>query len=282
MTEAGQSRKFLLHDNTSAHIFTLTITHLELEDKGTYWCVRRGNSSSDIYRTKIHLDIKPELTCELGQNVSIQCHYNQELRSSVKFLCKELNSSDCAEGGVKITSADPQTDRVSLSDDASAGVFTVTIAGLKEEDSGTYWCGGSTGLEHVLISSVDLDIFQDAESSHDSSTPMKPKKVTTKTQLDNTTNSVTSVVLILPPPSSESGNFVLSISSVAVGILLFGVILYSFLRWTRKKRDRGSSAEVKEGDNTRTTRRLKTSKIIQTLTIKHPLFTRLLNYPQTH
>ncbi|XP_036439325.1 polymeric immunoglobulin receptor-like [Colossoma macropomum] len=208
--EAGQSRKFLLHDNTSAHIFTLNITHLELEDKGTYWCVRRGNSSSDIYRTKIHLDIKPELTCELGQNVSIQCHYNQELRNSVKFLCKEQNSSDCAEGGVKITSANPQTDRVSLSDDASAGVFTVTIAGLKQEDSGTYWCGGSTGLEHVLISSVDLNIFRDAKSSHNLSRPTKPK------------NQSATVVLTLPSPSTP-----------------------------KSESDRGSSAEVKDGDNTR-------------------------------
>ena len=49
----------MLHDNTSAHIFTLTITRLELEDKGTYWCVRRGNSSSDNYRTKIQLYVKP-------------------------------------------------------------------------------------------------------------------------------------------------------------------------------------------------------------------------------
>ncbi|KAL7855502.1 hypothetical protein AOLI_G00191060 [Acnodon oligacanthus] len=256
--EGRQSSRFLLHDNTSAHIFTLNITQLDLEDKGTYWCVRRGNSSSDICRTKIQLDVKPELTCELGQNVSIQCHYNPELRNSVKFLCKGQNTLDCAERGVKITSEQPKMGPLSLSDDASAGVFTVTIAGLKEEDSGTYWCGGSTGLEHVFISSVDLDIFQDAEPSRGFSKPTKPKdRFTTKTQLDSSTNSVhnvTFVVLTLPSPltpKSESGNFVLSISSVAVGILLFGVITYSFLRWTQKKRARGSSAEVEGGNNTR-------------------------------
>ena len=78
--EAGQSRKFLLHDNTSAHIFTLTITHLELEDKGTYWCVRRGNSSSDIYGTTIQLDIKP------GEHFVIK--YND--LKSVKLTADEL------------------------------------------------------------------------------------------------------------------------------------------------------------------------------------------------
>ncbi|XP_036413758.1 uncharacterized protein LOC118798429 [Colossoma macropomum] len=62
--------------------------------------------------------------------------------------------SSCDKGGVKVSSEKNRTDRFSLSDDAPAGVFTVTITDLREEDSGTYWCG-----EESLGSSIYTEVY---------------------------------------------------------------------------------------------------------------------------
>ena len=75
-------------------------------------------------------------------SVSIKCSYRGESTGNDgKFLCMGQQLSSCDKGGVKVSSEKNRTGRFSLSDDAPAGVFTVTITDLREEDSGTYWCG---------------------------------------------------------------------------------------------------------------------------------------------
>ncbi|XP_056625576.1 CMRF35-like molecule 5 [Triplophysa dalaica] len=47
--------RFSLTDNSTAHIFTVTITDLRLSDEGTYWCsIKTGFGRNDDY-TEVHL-----------------------------------------------------------------------------------------------------------------------------------------------------------------------------------------------------------------------------------
>ncbi|XP_043101370.1 uncharacterized protein LOC122349400 [Puntigrus tetrazona] len=47
----------------------------------------------------------------------------------------------CVRDGVRVSSSNRINHRFSLTEETSAGVFTVKIRDLREEDSGKYWCG---------------------------------------------------------------------------------------------------------------------------------------------
>ncbi|XP_062395595.1 CMRF35-like molecule 9 [Sardina pilchardus] len=60
-TEAGQTKaitgRFSLHDDTTAGVFTVTITGLTAKDSGQYWCgIKTGFGKRDVY-TKIQLQV---------------------------------------------------------------------------------------------------------------------------------------------------------------------------------------------------------------------------------
>ncbi|XP_062388583.1 uncharacterized protein LOC134077168 [Sardina pilchardus] len=72
-TEAGQTRaingRFSLHDDTTAGVFTVTITGLTAEDSGQYWCgVKTGFGKYDVY-AEVKLNVKKEVcsTLKTGQ-----------------------------------------------------------------------------------------------------------------------------------------------------------------------------------------------------------------------
>ncbi|XP_051742600.1 CMRF35-like molecule 5 isoform X2 [Ctenopharyngodon idella] len=55
---AAKDERFSLTDNTTTHIFTVTITDLRIDDQGQYWCaVRTGLGKYDDYM-EIYLEIK--------------------------------------------------------------------------------------------------------------------------------------------------------------------------------------------------------------------------------
>uniref|UniRef100_A0A673KJN4 Si:ch211-114l13.12 n=1 Tax=Sinocyclocheilus rhinocerous TaxID=307959 RepID=A0A673KJN4_9TELE len=192
------NERFSLTDNKTARIFTVTITDLRTEDQGKYWCgVKTGFGSYD-YKREIYLEIKhgkseytvcvliyeqtnitlkySKVICQRSvcvcdsivscaercrEHLKITCRYENELKDNVKFICKASSTSFCEKSAIKVSSEKHSNGRFSLSDNASAGVFTVTIAGLTEEDSGIYWCAAvQRGQEHKnkWISVTDLNI----------------------------------------------------------------------------------------------------------------------------
>ncbi|XP_041961239.1 CMRF35-like molecule 1 isoform X1 [Alosa sapidissima] len=61
-TKAGQTKaingRFSLHDDTTAGVFTVTITGLTAEDSGQYWCgVKTGVGRYDVF-TEVELNVK--------------------------------------------------------------------------------------------------------------------------------------------------------------------------------------------------------------------------------
>ncbi|XP_062388102.1 uncharacterized protein LOC134076855 [Sardina pilchardus] len=87
------------------------------------------------------------VTRYVGQSAVIRCSYDKQYGSKSKYLCR----GECPVIGGKdipISTEAGQTKaikgRFSLHDDTTAGVFTVTITGLTEGDSGQYWCGVKT------------------------------------------------------------------------------------------------------------------------------------------
>ncbi|RXN36969.1 polymeric immunoglobulin receptor-like protein [Labeo rohita] len=158
----AEDDRFSLTDYKTANIFTVTITDLRTEDQGKYWCgIQTGWLKFDDF-TQIHLEIKPvsQVSGVTGKHVDIPCQYD-ELKNDVKFICKGSETSLCEKSAIKVTSKKNSNGRFSLSDNASARVFTVTIADLTEKDSGIYWCGAvqrGQGHKNKWISVTDLKI----------------------------------------------------------------------------------------------------------------------------
>ncbi|XP_026138247.1 polymeric immunoglobulin receptor-like [Carassius auratus] len=266
VVESGSSardERFSLTDNRTAHIFTVTITDLRTEDHGQYWCgIERWNL--DDFK-EILLDIKhvsrvPGFT---GQHLNISCHYESELKNDVKFICKGSDPSVCEKSAIRASSEIKSYGRVSLSDNESAGVFTVTITDLTEEDSGIYWCGAAQREqehENKWISVIDLNI---SAGTSESASP-KPTTTTTtaschtskaKTQDTSSSRPVTysssssstspsstspSVSMFFShnevSPKPQPGLTPIIIMVMVLGMLTgFGLSFFMYLRWRQKK-----------------------------------------------
>ncbi|XP_025846958.2 natural cytotoxicity triggering receptor 2-like [Vulpes vulpes] len=77
-----------------------------------------------------------------GQTLSVTCRYPPKgWPYQRKGWCKEVSPSKCTR---LVSSSSPhklvQASRFSIWDNPSTGLFIVTMIGLKEEDSGYYWC----------------------------------------------------------------------------------------------------------------------------------------------
>uniref|UniRef100_A0A452RJP2 Ig-like domain-containing protein n=1 Tax=Ursus americanus TaxID=9643 RepID=A0A452RJP2_URSAM len=91
-----------------------------------------------------------------GQTLSVSCQYPPKgWPYERKGWCKELSAFKCTR---LVTTSSPgrlvQASRFSIWDNPSAGLFTVTMTGLKEEDSGHYWCR----IYHASSNSVSKSI----------------------------------------------------------------------------------------------------------------------------
>uniref|UniRef100_A0A8C1XUI9 Ig-like domain-containing protein n=1 Tax=Cyprinus carpio TaxID=7962 RepID=A0A8C1XUI9_CYPCA len=141
--------RLILKDDVTASVFTGSITALTAEDAGKYWCAVTLETELNYLHTHLMVIMNEELnlTKYEGDDVSIQCKHQDE---DQKSFCKAHEASMCVKDGVSLETI--RDDRFSFSDEASAGVFTVNITDLREEDSGIYWCG-----DHV-ITEVHLNI----------------------------------------------------------------------------------------------------------------------------
>uniref|UniRef100_A0A8C0YG77 Ig-like domain-containing protein n=1 Tax=Cyprinus carpio carpio TaxID=630221 RepID=A0A8C0YG77_CYPCA len=144
--------RLTLKDDVTASVFTGSITALTPEDAGKYWCAVTLETELNYLHTHLMVIMNEELnlTKYEGDDVSIQCKHQDE---DQKSFCKAHEASMCVKDGVSLETI--RDDRFSFSDEASAGVFTVNITDLREEDSGIYWCGA-----HV-ITEVHLNIKRD-------------------------------------------------------------------------------------------------------------------------
>ncbi|XP_046732410.1 polymeric immunoglobulin receptor isoform X2 [Silurus meridionalis] len=83
-----------------------------------------------------------EQTVLEGQSITIPCHYSPEYTLNVKYWCQGSMKDFCTS---LARTDQPQSDRITIADDPTQYVFTVTMRDLKEQDSAWYWCGVEIG-----------------------------------------------------------------------------------------------------------------------------------------
>ncbi|XP_048051213.1 polymeric immunoglobulin receptor-like [Megalobrama amblycephala] len=92
-----------------------------------------------------------------GGGVTIKCKYNRGYTAYIKYFCKGQWCTDRIRTDEKYKWV--QSGRFSLYDDTRSEVFTVTIRDLREEDSGTYWCG-TERVGNDLYTEVNLKVIR--------------------------------------------------------------------------------------------------------------------------
>ncbi|XP_076842057.1 polymeric immunoglobulin receptor-like [Brachyhypopomus gauderio] len=147
--------RFSLYDNTSAKVFWVLMRNLTVEDTGTYQCAVDIKAKLDTY-TEVEMNVKAEYyygrfiseTRYVGGSVDISCSYPESQRSDPKFLCKRVDIGICAyRAAVKESGRWINEGHISLYDDRTNQILTVTIREVTEQDSGTYWCGAESDWE---------------------------------------------------------------------------------------------------------------------------------------
>ncbi|KAL1281501.1 hypothetical protein QQF64_000304 [Cirrhinus molitorella] len=168
-------------DDTELNLFTVTITDLRAEDAGKYCCEVKGTLCLSI---DLMVIMKDGITHEasVGGSVSISCKYIR--KQNQVFFCRGDQPNICVRDGVRVSSDNRINSRFSLTDQTSAGVFTVNISNLTEEDSGKYWCGE----EHsgsFIFTEVHLHVNREMTTSDTKETSQnkeKPEMTTSDTK----------------------------------------------------------------------------------------------------
>uniref|UniRef100_A0AAZ1WW83 Ig-like domain-containing protein n=1 Tax=Oreochromis aureus TaxID=47969 RepID=A0AAZ1WW83_OREAU len=130
--------KYLISDDKKLNIFTVTINQLTYENTD-YWCVVEINNGPDDGQyfqlsvssgtPSLYVDHQ-RITGYIGESITIRCHHSNS--GEIKWCRLGRNCVTGSSGSI-----DGTTVTAHMRD---PNVFTVTMSGLKSEDSGWYWC----------------------------------------------------------------------------------------------------------------------------------------------
>ncbi|XP_031679693.1 polymeric immunoglobulin receptor-like isoform X1 [Oncorhynchus kisutch] len=138
------SGKTSISDDINKRIFTVTMTDLASCDYGNYRCVVEINGGTDFMIQRFYLSVTPgtpelyveqqEVTGVEGGSVTVRCYYSNS--GDMKW-CRM--GGDCVSGysgtlhGTSVT-------LTRTSDANNRKALTVTMSGLKMENTDWYWC----------------------------------------------------------------------------------------------------------------------------------------------
>ncbi|XP_045556386.1 CMRF35-like molecule 7 isoform X2 [Salmo salar] len=138
------SGKNSISDDINKRIFTVTMTDLEPEDSENYRCVVEINRGPDIRIQWFYLSVTPgtpelyvdqqEVTGVEGGSVTVRCYYSTS--GDMKW-CRM--GGDCVRG-YSGTFHGTSVRLMRTSDANNRKVLTVTMSGLKMENTDWYWC----------------------------------------------------------------------------------------------------------------------------------------------
>ncbi|KGL81240.1 Polymeric immunoglobulin receptor, partial [Tinamus guttatus] len=148
-------------------VFLVNVSGLSLADGGSYRCGLGLNNKALSFQVKLDISEGPNVPeeaelfyVELHGSVTITCSFGSEYESTRKYLCK-LEKSGCRNiidtyGKVD----DDYAGRILLSNENTAGSYSVMITQLGWEDAGLYLCGAGVYEESGETKEVDLHVYE--------------------------------------------------------------------------------------------------------------------------
>ncbi|XP_042610193.1 polymeric immunoglobulin receptor-like [Cyprinus carpio] len=153
--------KISVKNDTELNLFTVNMTELRAEDAGKYWCAVKDTFNLPL---ELMIVMKEVVTHEasVGGSASISCKYFRN--QTQRFFCSGDQPDICIRDGVRVSSNNRINGRFSLTEESSAGVFTVNISDLRAEDSGKYWCAEENSGSFI-VTEVQLHLTREMTTS---------------------------------------------------------------------------------------------------------------------
>nr|XP_047926899.1 polymeric immunoglobulin receptor-like [Anser cygnoides] len=143
-TNRARQGHVTIQDDPIHRNFSITMTDLQVEDSGTYYCAYR---QSNVPLKRISLNVFKEFHKLELDSLSVQCPYHDQAylygrKAWCRYVdqtgrCKLMVSTDITYAW-SINKA--QKDRASIQDDTQKRTVTITMEKLQAQDSGVYWC----------------------------------------------------------------------------------------------------------------------------------------------
>ncbi|XP_041102537.1 CMRF35-like molecule 7 isoform X2 [Polyodon spathula] len=138
------------------------------------------------------------ITGNEGGSVSFQCYYDRYYDTNVKYWCRGYVWSSCKE--IQRSSEKHRDEnKVSISDDRTQGIFTVTVRRLEKKDADWYWCG----IERV---GTDEGILLNLQVADATSTTTTCQPTTEQTSTSDPTSTEAQQPESTSPPADTSDN----------------------------------------------------------------------------
>uniref|UniRef100_A0A8C0EA76 Ig-like domain-containing protein n=1 Tax=Bubo bubo TaxID=30461 RepID=A0A8C0EA76_BUBBB len=124
----------------------ITMTNLQTEDSGIYYCASFSYSNGYLLLKVISLNVFKELHAWELDSLSVQCKYSAWVHSTdVKVWCRSTQTGCKVVVRTDYPSAQRNSkaleDRTLIQDDSQRRTVTVTMHKLQAWDTGVYWCG---------------------------------------------------------------------------------------------------------------------------------------------
>ncbi|XP_045693201.1 CMRF35-like molecule 1 isoform X2 [Phyllostomus hastatus] len=139
-----------IRDNQTTHTFTVTMEKLRREDADAYWCGIERTGADPGAPVKVTVGPgSPAVITGPGEargpeqgSMTVQCRYDPGWETHVKYWCRGADFRICRIL-VRTTGSEQEVkkDHLSIRDNQTSRMFTVTMEKLRREDADTYWCG---------------------------------------------------------------------------------------------------------------------------------------------
>ncbi|XP_038675542.1 CMRF35-like molecule 1 [Scyliorhinus canicula] len=165
---------------------------------------------------------------ELGRSITVNCQYDRKYEDNVKLWCK---GSYYIGSSVVVSTEHPEKGKVTLTDNKTQGIFSVTMDKLIKSDGGRYWCVIETRLfKYNKMVSVDIEL---SEGQPQRST-MSPSTVTTESNKTPVTTALTTSTTANFHNEGPWGVILPVVLALFILLVIAAVILYVKLRQQKK------------------------------------------------
>ncbi|NXF63876.1 TREM1 protein, partial [Ciccaba nigrolineata] len=135
-----------IEDNPVHATVFITMTNLQTEDSGIYYCASFSYSYGYLLLKVISLNVFKELHAWELDSLSVQCKYSAWVHSTdVKVWCRRTQTGCEVVVRTDYPSAQRNSkaleDRTLIQDDSQRRTVTITMHKLQARDTGVYWCG---------------------------------------------------------------------------------------------------------------------------------------------